>query len=238
MNQTAELSENITREEALDTIAEQLCVASEDILFFANFVKTLDRDKHKSWLRAFPIHKIYVQKLLKLLSKSPKLAIYKSRQMVVTWTCLLFCLHHFLFQPGSTIAVISMTQEDAGVLLDKIKLMYDSLPEHWKIGLPTIKTYNGKGGFIIRMIADFGPDQPKGTIKACATNGNPGRGQTLTLCYWDEIGEQKDDECRQMYSALRPTLEGGGRLVMSSTPPRHPEHFWNQFCNNEYFGGD
>jgi hypothetical protein len=230
-------AESITRVEALEVIAEQLSQANEDILFFASFVKTLDRDKDRSWLHDFPIHKVYVRKLLKLIAATPKLAVFKSRQMVVTWTCLLYVLHEFLFKPGSTMAIISMTQEDAGVLLDKMKLMYDTLPEHWKLALPVIKTYNGKGGIIVRMVADFGPDLPKGTVKACATNGNPGRGQTLTLCYWDEIGEQNDDECRHMYSALKPTLEGGGRLLMSSTPPRHPEHFWNKFCNHEYFGG-
>jgi len=236
MNTATDLAETINREDALLEIAEQLCEAGDNILFFASFVKTLDRDDKKSWLREFPVNKNYVRKLLKSISTTPRLAIYKSRQMTVTWTCLLFCLHEFLFKPGSNMAIISMTEGDAGSLLDKMKLMYDSLPEHWKLVLPSIKTYNGKGGIIVRMVADFGSDEPKGVIKACATNGNPGRGQTLSLCYWDEIGEQKDDECRHMYSALRPTLEGGGRLLMSSTPPRHPEHFWNQFCNGEYFG--
>jgi hypothetical protein len=228
-------AEAITREEALELIAEQLLKASEDIAFFASFVQTLDRDKNKSYLRPFPIHKPYIRKLLKIAGKHTRLAVYKSRQMVVTWCMLLVCLHEFMFKPGSIISVVSMTEKDAGKLLDKIYLMYTSLPAHWKIGLPTIRTYNGKGGIIVRMVATFGDDEPPATVEACATNGNPGRGQTLSLCYWDEIGEQKDDECRHMYSALRPTLEGGGRLLMSSTPPRSPEHFWNQFCSDEYF---
>src|SRR5690242_3121767 len=237
MNQTAESLESITREEALNTIAEQLVEAAEDIIYFASFVKTLDSDREGGGtLRSFPVHKAYIRKLLKVASKHPFLAIYKSRQMVVSWCMLLVCLHELLFKPGAVMAVISMTEGDAGILLDKIKLMYDSLPEHWKLGLPTLRSYNGKGGIIVRIVADFGPDLPKGSIKACATNGNPGRGQTLSLCYWDEIGEQKDEECRHMYSALRPTLESGGRLLMSSTPPRSPEHFWNQICNFEYFG--
>jgi hypothetical protein len=143
-----------------------------------------------------------------------------------------------MFKPGSVMSVISMTEKDAGKLLNKIKLMYDNLPAHWKIGLPAIKTYRGKGGIIIRIVAEYAGEDLVSTIEACATNGNPGRGETLSLCYWDEIGEQNDMECRAMYSALRPTLEGGGRLIMSSTPPRYTEHFWNQFCNNEYFGGD
>ncbi len=235
MSQAVASSESITREEALSIIAEQLSLANEDILFFAQFVQTLDRDKHGSHLKQFPIHKPYIRKLLKVAHRHPRLAVYKSRQMVVTWAMLLVCLHEFLFKPGSIISVVSMTEKDAGKLLDRIYLMYENLPAHWKIALPTVRKYNGKGGIIVRLVALF-PDEPQSSIEACATNGNPGRGQTLSLCYWDEIGEQKDDECRHMYSALRPTLEGGGRLLMSSTPPRSPEHFWNKFCNNEYFG--
>jgi hypothetical protein len=226
----------VSRETACELIAEELIQAEEDVAYFASNVKTLDRDKHGSWLRDFPIQKTYVQRLLGLAIKHSRFAIYKSRQMVVTWAMLLVCLHELLFKPGSIIAVISMTEKDAGKLLDRIKIMYDSLPAHWKIALPAIRPYKGKGGIIIRLVATFPGDLPQASIEACATNGNPGRGQTLSLCYWDEIGEQKDDECRHMYSALRPTLEGGGRLLMSSTPPRHAEHFWNQFCEGRYFG--
>lgn len=226
----------IQRAEALQLIAEELAEAADDILYFAGNVKTLDRDKTGSKLRSFPVDKEYVRKLLTLACRHSRFAIYKSRQMVVTWTMLLVCLHEFLFKPGSIISVISMTEKDAGKLLDRIKIMYDSLPAHWKLGLPKIRTYNGKGGIVVRMVATFPGDLPAATLEACPTNGNPGRGQTLSLCYWDEIGEQKDDECRHMYSALRPTLEGGGRLIMSSTPPRSELHFWNQFASGNYFG--
>lgn len=224
-----------SRAEALEIIADQLEQAETDILYFAKFVKTLDRNEKGSYLDWFPVHKAYMKKLLKTASRHPRLAIYKSRQMIVTWAMLLVCLHELLFKPGSIISVISMTEKDAGKLLNRIYLMYQHLPAHWKIALPYIQKYNGKGGIIIRLVASF-VDEPESSIEACATNGNPGRGQTLSLAYWDEIGEQNDDECRHMYSALRPTLEGGGRLLMSSTPPRHPEHFWNKFCNDEYFG--
>jgi hypothetical protein len=226
----------IDRATALQLIAEELVGAGEDVEFFAGRVKTLDRDEHGSYLRPFPIHKDYVRRLLGLATQHQRFAVYKSRQMVVTWAMLLVCLHELLFRPGSIISVVSMTEKDAGKLLDRIKIMHDSLPAHWKVGLPRIKTYNGKGGIIVRMVAVFPGDLPAATIEACATNGNPGRGQTVSLCYWDEIGEQKDDECRHMYSALRPTLEGGGRLIMSSTPPRSTEHFWNVFCEGRYFG--
>ena len=235
MSQTAESSENITREEALAIIAEQLCAASEDIIFFASFVKTHDSHAKGERIQPFPIHKDYIAKLLKLGARLPRLAVYKSRQMLVTWIMCIVCLWEALFKPGSVIALISLKEEDAGKLIGRMKVIYDHLPAHWLLALPPVKFYRGKKGIILRMIVEH-PDGPQSTIEAFPQNGNPGRGETLSLVYWDEVGECDDTECRNMYASLRPTLENGGRLIMSSTPPRDPEHFWEQVCNDQYFG--
>jgi hypothetical protein len=227
--------EGIDRDEALGIIAEQLYYAGEDILFFAQFVKTHDSHAKGERIVPFPVHKKYISKLLKLGSKLDRLAVYKSRQMLVTWIMCIVCLWEALFKPGSVIALISLKEEDAGKLIGRIKTIYDNLPAHWLIALPTVKFYRGKKGIILRMIVEH-VDGPHSTIEAFPQNGNPGRGETLSLVYWDEVGECDDRECRNMYAALRPTLENGGRLIMSSTPPRDPEHFWEQFCTNQYFG--
>ena len=225
------------REEALSIIAEQLYYAGEDILFFANFVKTHDSHAQGERIQPFPVHKKYISKLLTLGSKLPRLAVYKSRQMLVTWIMCVVCLWEALFKPGSVIALISLKEEDAGKLIGRIKIIYDHLPEHWKVALPPVKFYKGKKGIILRMIVEHPQEEgPPSTIEAFPQNGNPGRGETLSLVYWDEVGECDDRECRNMYAALRPTLENGGRLIMSSTPPRDPEHFWEQFCTDQYFG--
>jgi len=235
MTQTAELSESITREEALDTIAEQLCEASESILFFASFVKTHDSHAKGDRIQPFPVHKKYIAKLLALGAKLPRLAVYKSRQMLVTWIMCIVCLWEALFKPGSVIAIISLKEEDAGKLLGRMMVIYNHLPEHWKMALPSVKPYKGKKGIILRIVIEHA-DGPASTIEAFPQNGNPGRGETLSLVYWDEVGECDDRECRNMYASLRPTLENGGRLIMSSTPPRDAEHFWEQICNDQYFG--
>jgi len=235
MSQTAELLESITREEALEAIAEQLLAASEDILFFASFVKTHDSHAKGDKIQPFPVEKKYIAKLLKLGEKLPRLAVYKSRQMLVTWIMCIVCVWEALFKPGSVIAIISLKEEDAGKLLGRMMTIYNHLPAHWKLALPIAKPYKGKKGIILRIVIEH-PGQPASTIEAYPQNGNPGRGETLSLVYWDEVGECDDRECRNMYASLRPTLENGGRLIMSSTPPRDPEHFWEQFCTNQYFG--
>lgn len=228
------MSEVITRQEALEEVADQLYFAGEDILFFASFVKTHDSHGKEGKIALFPIEKKYVSKLLRLASELDRLAIYKSRQMMVTWIMCIVCLWEALFKPGSIIAFISLKEENAGKLIGRMKIIYENLPAHWLAFLPTVKFYRGKKGIILRMVVEHG--EVASTVEAFPQNGNPGRGETLSLVYWDEVGECDDQECRNMYAALRPTLENGGRLVMSSTPPRNPEHFWEIFCTNQYFG--
>jgi len=226
----------IDRNDALALIAEELLQAGEDIVYFAANVKTHDSHAEGERILPFPVRKRYIRKLLELACRLPRFAIYKSRQMLVTWVMCIVCLWEVLFHPGSVVALISLSQEDSGVLLERIKIIYENLPAHWLVALPQPKFYRGKKGIVLRMVVEH-PNGPASTIDAYAQNGNPGRGRTVTLAYWDEVGECGDMECRNMYSSLRPTLEKGGRLVMSSTPPRSPVHFWEQFCTGQYFGG-
>ena len=228
----------IDRAVALQLIAEELVEAGDDIVYFASRVKTHDSHAKGERILPFPIHKPYIQKLLRLAVEQPRLAVYKSRQMLVTWIMCIVCLWEVLFTPGSIVALISLNQEDAGKLLGRIKIIYENLPAHWMIALPDVRFYRGKKGVILRMVVKHselngGADS---TIDAYAQNGNPGRGETITLAYWDEVGECGDQESRDMYAALRPTLENGGRLIMSSTPPRSEVHFWEVFCSGNYFG--
>jgi len=227
----------IDRDDALALIAEELFRAGEDVVYFAANVKTHDSHAEGERTLPFPVDKRYIRKLLGLADHLPRFAIYKSRQMLVTWVMCIICLWEVLFHPGSVVALISLSQEDSGVLLERIKFIYENLPAHWLVALPQPRFYRGKKGIVLRMVVEH-PNAPASTIDAYAQNGNPGRGRTVTLAYWDEVGECGDMECRNMYSSLRPTLEGGGRLVMSSTPPRSPVHFWEAFCTGQYFGGN
>lgn len=226
-----------SRDEALEFIAEELYHAGEDILYFADHIWTHDSHGAGSKIAKFPVGKSYIQRILTVACAHPRFAIYKSRQMLVTWIICVVVLWEALFKPGSQIALISMKEEDAGKLIIRIKIMAERLPAHWLVGLPEIKYYKGKKGIPLRMVVEHEGGEPPSVIQAYPQNGNPGRSETLSLAYWDEVGECDDAESRNMYAALRPTLENGGRLIMTSTPPRDETHFWEQFSRGEYFGG-
>lgn len=229
------LEKEPTKEELQRLIADQLALAAVDPIFFFANLRTIDVHAKGEKVRPYPIHKPYLKRLIRIASTAKKLAIYKSRQMLVTWTMVGIALREALFVPGSYIAFISKKEEDAGKLIGRAKIYLDYMPEHWKYGLPDIDFYRGKKGIYLKMVVRHinGPDS---VIQAYPQGGDQARMETFSLAYWDEVGFCDDLMARMTYAALRPTLSGGGRLLMSSTPPRDPEHFWEELCGGRLFG--
>lgn len=218
--------------------AAQLLHAAEDILYFAENVRTFDsHGVGKDKIAYFPVHKEYLKRLLVLAKQAKKLAVYKSRQLLVTWTMCVVIMHEVLFVPGSYVGIISKKEEDAGKVLGRIKNIYDYLPLHWKSALPIPQWYKAKKGIVVRMVIQHPNGQPESVIQAYPSGEDQVRMETFSLIYWDEVGFAPDIDARLTYGALKPTIDGGGRLLMSSTPPPNEEHFWHQLCSGNYLMG-
>lgn len=217
--------------------ARQLLRASEDIIFFGSQVKTHDPHDKQQKIKPLPIHKEYIRKVLTIMAEQPRVAFYKSRQMLVTWCAATVCTRDFLFTPGFTQAFISKREEDSGKIAMRCKLIYDHLPEHWKEYLPDIQCYHGKKGIVVKMIAKH-PNGPDSTITAFPEGGDAIRMEVFSRAYWDEVGFCEDQQARVTYGALSPTLDGGGKLLLTSTPPRDEEHFWYQLITGKYLNGE
>lgn len=229
---------NYSREELRQIIAEQLTKAKVDPLYFFSRVKTLDTEEADPRLRVkqYPIHKAYLQNLIWLACKDRRLAVYKARRMIVTWTMCGVATHELLFQPGANIAFISKKEEDAGKLVGRVKFIYDHLPAYWKLGLPEPLYYRAKKAIYVKMVCQFPNGQPDAIMQAFPEGGDQLRMDGYTMIYWDEVGLIDDTMCRHTYAAAVPTLGSTGRFILSSTPPRYPDHFWYKLCSGEYLG--
>ena len=98
----------MTKKEYRQLIAEQLSKARDDILYFTSFIYTVDTHAlGENKVCRFPLHKEYLRKLLVLAMSAQRLAIYKSRQLLVTWSMCVIILHELLFNPGAYIGIIS-----------------------------------------------------------------------------------------------------------------------------------
>lgn len=226
------------RDEIRLETAKQLLRARDDIVYFASMLRTLDAHGNgPSKLAYFPVEKEYIQKLLQLAQQTEKLAIYKSRQLMVTWCMCVIVLHEFLFKAGSYIGLISKKEEDAGKVLMRVVCLYDYMPLHWKKFLPAPTWYKAKKGIIVRGVLVNPNGKPESVIQAYPSGESQVRMETFSLIYWDEVGFAPDLDARATYGALKPTIDGGGRLLMSSTPPLNEEHFWHQLCSGNYLQG-
>lgn len=223
------------RHDAQLEIAKQIFKARNDILYFASMLKTHNANTKR--IEPFPIHKRYIQELLKLGKHASRLAIYKSRQMLVTWSMCVVLLHELLFSPGAYIGIISKKEEDAGKVLDRIKLLYEYMPLHWRAVLPDPQWYRAKKGINVRVIVRHPNNKPASIIQAYPSGDDQVRMETFSIIYWDEVGFAPDIDARKTYGALRPTIDNGGRLLMSSTPPIDENHFWHQLCEGRYLEG-
>ena len=223
-------------QQAIDFTAGELFRASVDWRFFLENCMTHDPHAKENKVQPFPIHKRYIQELMKVLTTNWRVAIYKSRQMLVTWTIVAYTLRECLFIPGSYIAYISKKEEDAGKLIERAKFIYDRLPENWRKGLPKVGLYYAKKHVPVKMILSFSDGRPNSVIQAYPQGGDQVRMETFSHAYWDECGFCDNQEAYATYAALKPTVEGGGQIILCSTPPRDPEHWWEKFVTGRLFG--
>jgi len=218
-------------------IARQLVRAKADPLYYFSRVTTLDEDEPDPTKRIkfYPVHKKYLQNLILMGENEHRLAIYKARRMVVTWTMCGIASREVLFRPGSHTAFISKKEEDAGKLVNKVKFIYEHLPEHWRVGLPEPTYYRAKKGITIKIVCPH-PNAADSLLQGFPEGGDQLVGDGYTLIYWDEVGKIDSEIAELTYASSVPALGRYGRLILSSTPPPYPEHFWYRLVKGEYLG--
>lgn len=232
------LSGRPTKHQLRQIIAKQLKFARENSLYFFSKVKTFDEDEPDPLKRTklYPVDKRYLQNLIYLSETEQRLAVYKARRMIVTWTMCGVAAKELLLQPGSHTAFVSKKEEDAGKLVGRVRFIYEHLPSYWRLGLPEVTPYRAKKGVTIKLVCKHPFDQPDSILEAYPEGGEQLVGEGFTLVYWDEVGKISNDLCELTYSAVVPALGQHGRLIMSSTPPMYPQHFWYRLVKGEYLG--
>lgn len=138
----------------------------------------------------------------------PKIAVPKSRRMVVTWTILALDLWVALHVRNSQVYVASKNQTDSDKLLKRVLFMYDHLPP---IPKPYVKILRGKGGDPTKI--DFPEINSK--IEALSEDPDKMRQEGATLLHIEEFPFWQWPE--ESYKAMLPTVLGGGRMVIVSS---------------------
>ncbi len=131
--------------------------------------------------------------------------ILKSRQMGISTLCAGYILWFITFNADKTVLVIANKQSVAMGMIQKIKLMYDKLPQWMKEQLIT----NNKQSL------QFANGS---SVKASSANENAGVSQALSLLVFDEAAVLRENLAHQIWTSAQPALSVGGNCIMLSTP--------------------
>lgn len=177
--------------------------------FIFNYSYTLDPHDLKHPIKRIPDYP-YIRELIKIFLENKLIAVVKSRQLLVTW---LFCaLHVWLcaFHKGQYVFFISRKEADAGFdsplsLCSRAHFILEHLPKNIQ---PEFT--KGLQPPILKFTKNFS------TLHGVSQDSDALRQYTASSVLSDEMAFQ--EHASEAYAAIKPTIDGGGRLVCVSTP--------------------
>lgn len=137
--------------------------------------------------------------------------VLKARRLGLSWIVLAYALWLAVFQQGIRILILCKTEGDASELLDRIRRMRD------RIASDRASTHMLHGMRQPSKVRDAVTTLDVGgsTIKALVGTPAAARSETAGLVILDEFAFQRG--AGEIWRAVYPTIEGGGRLAVVST---------------------
>ncbi|MCA9978855.1 MAG: hypothetical protein KC413_24010, partial [Anaerolineales bacterium] len=129
--------------------------------------------------------------------------ILKARQLGLSWPVLGYALWLLLFRPGSQVLMFSRRDDEAIELLERLKGMHQHLP-------PFLQAKIGEDNDHTLEFVKLGS-----LARSFPTTKDSGRSYTATLVIIDEADFIQ--WLKQLITAVKPTIDGGGQLIMIST---------------------
>lgn len=201
------------RQEAeLALTVEEVKRAKDDLLYFLRvMVNTQDEHDAAEPIKKLPMENLYMQDLARLFLTEPLLLVEKSRQMMVTWIMVACHLWDAQFHEGRRIFFQSKKEKDANYLVDRAKFIYNHYPEPYKTVIHSLYPVKEPMPY---LKLEFG--KTMSVIEGTPQGASVLRQYTASRIFMDEAAfmEQAEDA----FMAAKPTLTGGGSLVVVSTP--------------------
>ena len=148
------------------------------------------------------------RQVLRALAEHDKLWVLKARRLGLTWLVLHYGFWIAAFDPenvNARVLVFCKNRGDAGKLLDRVKAIHDRLP-------PWLRVQTGRDSVTALEL----PGREAELVALPATEG-AARQETATLVVLDEFAFPKNSSARGIWTAVQPTIEGGGQLIGIST---------------------
>ena len=205
------LSEEINEKFSLPPPVQNLYNFSRDHWsFLTQAVSTLDQADKSRPVKRYP-SKDYLYYITNKIVKEATCAIVKHRRMIVTWSCCSIALWDAMFNEGRFVAMISKKEEDSDELVGRCKFIYDNIPDELLPFKPKM----------VYKYTEIKFPEIDSVIKGFAQGPDQLRQYTCSRIFADECAFWP--QARQTFVAMKPTLEGGGKICLFST--RFPGFF-------------
>jgi hypothetical protein len=200
----------------------ELAKCSEDVAYFIDTHCWIEDKTAREWVR-FRLWPDQVSTLQAIIDH--KLAIIlKARQLGLTWLMVCYGLWMMLFRPGTGVLLFSRRDDEAAELLDRVRQCHLRLPTFLQARVGTDNDHELEFARLASSAQSF------------PTTKHSGRSYTATLAVVDEADFIR--WLRQLLTAVKPTIDAGGQLVLLSTadkedPSSEFKRLWNQAVAGE-----
>lgn len=179
--------------------------------FMAECMYTLDQTDKINPIKRYPSDKEYLECIVRAMIEEYLLAIVKHRRMIITWTACGVILADAMFNEGRFNVLVSKKEEDSDELVRRCRFVYDNIP-------PSILPIKPK---MIYKYTELKFPEIDSVIKGVPAGKDQLRQYTCSRIVADEFGFWPN--ARETFVAMRPTLQGGGKITLIST--RFPGFF-------------
>ena len=175
--------------------------------FLTEVCYTKDEVNIKEPIKLMP-NKEYLELYTMLWEKYPLMAIPKTRRMTFSWTTICLYLHDAIFNRVRNFAFVSKKEDDADDLIRRAKFIFDHIPED-KIPRALLPECEYKFNSLSFPSLDS-------KIRGFPQGADQLRQFTFSGIFGDESAFW--DQAEEFYSATFPTIDGGGRMTLVSSP--------------------
>lgn len=191
---------------AAERRAVEFAKCSADCAYFTHTYGQLDQPQGDGTLATIPFALWPAQvALLWQVMRARQLLILKARQLGISWLLCAYTLWLCLFHPGRLVLLFSRGQHEADELIRRVKVLYHRLPDWLRAELPQLGTDN---------TSELGWSNGS-RVRSLPATENAGRSFTASLVIMDEFAFMQ--WAAKLYTAVKPTVDGGGQLIVLST---------------------
>lgn len=182
---------------------QELAKCANNIFHFCKYVKIVHPDKGRVRFDPYDFQEEIINKYL----NHRFLILLLARQVGKSTTVGVIACWYAMFNKDKIIGITSYIEKEAINILDKIKIIYEELPDWLK---PGVKEYNKKS-----ILFENGTK-----IQVSATTKNAFRGRTLNLLICDELAFVQPNQAEDFWSSNFPTISKSveSKVILISTP--------------------